>query len=95
ELVLKRGRRELEIAERSLAVERQVLEHFEKVEVPKRLRELQRKTAEAEREHHKAEIEAAKQEHEAELAARKASDRIAELRTEIADLSRKLQEAAK
>ncbi len=95
ELVLKRGRRELEMAERSLAVARQELEHHENVAVPKRVRELQRKVVDAERERKKAELEAEKQQREAELAARKAADRIAELRTEIDELGRKLEKAAK
>lgn len=90
ELVLKRGRRELEMAELSLAIERSEIGHFEKHELPKRERELQRKIDDARQARRKAELEADKQKLEAALARRKADDRIVKLRDEIAELEAKL-----
>ncbi len=90
ELVLKRGRRELEIAERSLAVARQEFEHFEKHELPKREHELERKVEAAEHARKKAELEAQKRQVEDEIAAAKAKDRIEELERDIAELEQKL-----
>lgn len=86
ELVLKRGRRDLEMAERSLAIARQETAHFETVTMAERERELRHKVADAELERKKAEIDADKAKLEFAIAAQKAQDRLADLAEEIADL---------
>jgi len=86
ELVLKRGRRELEMAERSLAVERREFAEFEQHALPQRERELRRKVADAELERKKAEFEVDKAKLELALAAAKADESIAELEAEVAAL---------
>jgi hypothetical protein len=91
ELVLKRGRRDLEMAERRLAVERKEAEHFERQELPERERELQRKVADAELEHRKAELELEKARIEMDLGAQKAADRESDLAEQIADLEKDLE----
>ena len=90
ELVLKRGRRELEMAERSLAVERREFAEFEQHALPQRERELRRKVADAQLAHQKAELEAQKAKLELELAAAKVDESIAELQAEIAELQEAL-----
>ncbi|MCC7062358.1 MAG: hypothetical protein IT456_06100 [Planctomycetes bacterium] len=86
ELVLKRGRRELEMADRSLAVERREFAEFEQHALPQRERELRRKVADAELERKKAEFEVDKAKLELALAAAKADESIAELEAEIVEL---------
>lgn len=86
ELVLKRGRRDLEVAERSLAIARQELAHFETFEMPRRERELRQKLADAALEAKKAESDAEKARLEAGLATQKAGERLADLAEEIAEL---------
>lgn len=86
ELVLKRGRRELEMAERSLAVATKELTHFENVTLPKRERELQQKVREAELERTKVGIEVEKWKLERMLAEQKQKDRLADLAEDIAEL---------
>ncbi len=95
ELVLKRGRRDLELADRGLAVAKLEFEHFANRELPKRLRELQRKFADAELELAKAELERKKLDLEQALAAQKHGDRLADLDEAIAELEQKLQKLAK
>lgn len=86
ELVLKRGRRDLEIAERQLAVATQEMAHFVDVSMPERERELRQKLADAELDRKKAEIDAEKAKLEVALAIKKAQDRLADLAEEIAEL---------
>lgn len=95
ELVLKRGRRDLELAERSLAVAKLEFEHFATQELPKKQRELQRKLVDAELEAAKAELERQKLDLEQSLAAQKHGDRLADLDEAIAELEQKLQQLAK
>lgn len=90
ELVLKRGRRELEMAERQLAVARKETTHFETVVLPQRERELRQKVADAELERRKAELEGEKARLEFALATRKAQERQADLEEDIAELSEAL-----
>lgn len=90
ELVLKRGRRELESAERYLAVARAEFAHFEKVTQPQRERELRDKVVDAELERSKAEQEAEKAKLELGLQAQKHEHRLADLAEEIADLRAEL-----
>ncbi len=86
ELVLKRGRRELEMAERALAVARKEVAHFEQHAMPQRERALRQKVADAELERKKAELEADKVRLEQEMAVRKAQERLQDLEQEIQEL---------
>lgn len=86
ELVLKRGRRDLEMAERQLAVAQKESKHFETVELADRERELRSKLADAEVERKKAETDAEKAKLEAGLADKKAKERLADLAEDIAEL---------
>lgn len=90
ELVLKRGRREVEMAERYLAVAQKELLHFENVVLPQRERELRDKVVEAEHEHKKAESEAQKARLEIALATKKESQRLADLLEDIEELRAEL-----
>ncbi len=90
ELVLKRGRRELESAERYLAVARAEFAQFEKVTQPQRERELRDKVVDAELERSKAEQEAEKAKLELTLQAQKHEQRLGDLAEEIADLRAEL-----
>lgn len=86
ELVLKRGRRELEMAERYLAVARKEAAHFEEVALPQRERDLRDKVVDAQHERMKAETEAEKAKLELGLAATKTTQRLGDLATEIQEL---------
>lgn len=90
ELVLKRGRRDLEMAERRLAVAQKEMKHLEQIELPRRERELRQKLADAELEKKKSELGAEKAKLELEMAQRKASAKIADLEQDIAELQAKL-----
>jgi hypothetical protein len=90
ELVLKRGRRDLEMAERQLAVATKEALHFENVVMPQRLKELQQKVADAKLERKKAQVEAEKAKFEFALAVQKAADRRADLEEDVADLQQTL-----
>ena len=94
ELVLKRGRRDLEVAERSLALVQKESAFFEAVTLPQREQELRRKVADAELERRKAEIDAEKSKREAELALTKARERLADLQEEIDELTAALAKEA-
>jgi hypothetical protein len=86
ELVLKRGRRDLELAERSLAVATKELAHFETVTLPQRERELQHKVRDAELERTKVGLEVEKWKLEVGLAEQKQKDRLADLAEDIQEL---------
>jgi len=90
ELVLKRGRRDLEMAERYLAIQKREIAHFEGSQLPERERQLRQRIADAELERQKAETEASKSKLEFALADKKAKDRAADLAEEIAELQEKL-----
>jgi len=90
ELVLKRGRREQEMADRYLAVAKKESAHLEQWVLPQRERELRQKIADAELERSKAELERDKARIEMELAERRAADRQADLAEEIRDLQEAL-----
>ena len=90
ELVLKRGRRDLEMSERYLAVAKREAAHLEQFSLPQREKELRQKVADAEVERRKAEMEADKARIEMELAVRKAADRVADLEMDIKDLQETL-----
>lgn len=90
ELVLKRSRTRLALAERDLAVGRRELELLEQHTLPDKERELQRKVEDAEQAAAKAALELDKARMETDLAARKLRDRMADLERDIAELQRKL-----
>lgn len=90
ELVLKRGRRSMEMADRRLAIERREFAHFEQVELPRRERELRQKVADAELAKRKAELEDGKTRLELELAVRKTAERQSDLGQEIRELEEAL-----
>ncbi len=90
ELVLKRGRRDLEMAERQLAITKKEAVHFENVVMPERRRELQQKVADAALARRKAEAEADKARLEFALATKKAAERLADLEEDVADLRQTL-----
>lgn len=94
ELVLKRGRRDLEMAERYLAVARKEASHLEQYTLPQRERDLRQKLADAEVERRKAEMEAEKARIEMELGVRKAADRIADLESDIKEIQEALAKEA-
>lgn len=92
ELVLKRGRRSLEMAERQLALTKREQAHFENVVLPQRERELRQKVSDAELERKKAEVEANKAKLEFAQAVKRANLRVADLQEEIAELEKALAE---
>lgn len=91
ELVLKRGRRSLEMAERDLAISKRELDEFENHTLPRRERELRDKVAEAELERKKAELEAEKAAIAQDLALLKEKEAISDLQEEIAELQKELE----
>lgn len=95
ELVIKRGRRGVEMADRSLAVARRELAELENHTMPQRERELRDQLADAERTLQKARLEADKARIELDVAQRQADDRVADLKQEVEDLAKKLDEAKK
>lgn len=95
ELVIKRGRRGVEMADRSLAVARRELAELETHTMPQRERELRDQLADAERTLQKARLEADKARIELDVAQRQADDRVADLKQEVEDLVKKLDEAKK
>lgn len=94
ELVLKRGRRQMEMANRRLAIETREVAHFEQFELPRRERELRHKVADAELAHKKAESEVAKARLELDLAAQRMVERQADLEEEIRELQQALAKDA-
>jgi hypothetical protein len=90
ELVLKRGRREVEMAERYLVVAQKEMQHFEQIVLPQRERELRDKVVDAEHEQRKADSEAAKARLEVAQATKKEAQRLADLQEEIAELRAEL-----
>jgi hypothetical protein len=85
ELVLKRGRKNLEFAERELELARAELDHLQNLTLPKKERELEAALEKARGEHAQAEAELAK----ARLEATKS---LAEARQEITVLERPLED---
>ena len=93
ELVLKRGRNQMELAARRLAVTEREFTELETRTMVDREKDLQRALADAERGLRTAQLEAEKAKLELDLAAAKAQDRVADLEKEIAELQKKLQKA--
>lgn len=94
ELVLKRGRRQLEMAERSLAVAKKENEIFAAHTLPDRERDLKQKVADAGIEVEKQALEARKAKIDLDLAARKLADRIQDLERDIQEIEKKLAKDA-
>ncbi len=92
ELVLKRGRRQAELAERDLAVTKRESVEFEQYSLPQRERELRQKVADGEVERKKVEFDAEKARLEVQIAERKAKERLTDLEEEIADLEKEIAE---
>ena len=90
ELVLKRSRRQLEVADRRLKLARDEQQLEAAHRLPQRERDLRQELQEAETGHRRAAMELEKARLEAELAVRKAKDRIADLDRDIAELQKKL-----
>jgi hypothetical protein len=93
ELVIKRGRRQMEMADRGLAIARREFVEFESHTMPQQERELRQKLADAERAREKARLEIDKMRLEQELAARQEDDRTNDLQEEANELRQKLEKA--
>ncbi len=89
ELVVKRGRRQLEMAARGLAVGRQEFEQFEKHTLVEREQELQQAAKDAALELEKARLEHQKTQIELDVQQRQADDRVKDLQRDIAELEAK------
>lgn len=90
ELVIKRSRRHLELADRELAITKRENAEFEQHTLPRRERELKQKVADAELEHGKAGRELEKTKLELQAAEQKGKDRLAELEEDLVELQAKL-----
>jgi hypothetical protein len=87
ELVIKRGRRSLEVAERRLALAKQESAFLETVAMPQRERDLRQRVADAELERRKAEIDGEKAGLEVEFAEKREQNRLNDLEEDIAELT--------
>jgi hypothetical protein len=94
ELVLKRGRRSMEAAERELQLQRTGNELLTKHTLPDRERDLRQKVADTALELQKAELEVQKARLEIDLGKRKAGERIEDLEREVQELTAKLAKDA-
>jgi len=95
ELVIKRGRRQAEMADRNLAVSRREFAVFEGHTMPERERDLQKKVRDAELALEKARMEKQKTMMEMDVQKRQAEDKVKDLEIEIAELEKKLAEGKK
>src|SRR5262249_6931461 len=90
ELVLRRGRWQTEMSDRSLKVARQEQDLLEQHTLPDRERELRRKVDDAEKEVSKAELEQRKAVLEMDVQKRQAEDKVNDLGQDIKELEQKL-----
>ena len=95
ELVLKRGRRQMEMAERRLAIARREDAVWANHTLPERERDLRQKVEDARFEAHKQQKEVEKAVIEFKVADRKAEERQGDLRQELGELEAKLAKLAK
>lgn len=95
ELVLKRGRRQMEMAQRRLEIARREEAVWASHTLPERERDLRQKVEDAKFEAHKQQKEVEKAAIEFQMADRKAEERKADLRQELSDLEAKLAKLAK
>lgn len=94
ELVMDRGRKSLEFAQRRLDLQARSYDHLKTVEVPREQRELEEAVQKAERDLAEARDKAAKGKLEARLELMKAEREIADAEKAIAKLEKKLQAKA-
>ena len=92
ELVLKRGRRGLELAERELEVQRTKLAHLEGSEHPRKKKELEGKVQDARGDLASANLEEKKITLEIQISTTKARFTLAELQRDLAEVEAKLNE---
>jgi hypothetical protein len=90
ELVLRRGRRQVELADRSLAVARKEFEVLEQHTLPERERELRRKVETAELDLKKADLEQRKAALELDVQKRQAEDKLKDLEQDVKELEQKI-----
>lgn len=90
ELVLRRGRRQVELADRSLAAARKEFEVLEQHTLPERERELRRKVETAELDLKKADLEQRKAALELDVQKRQAEDKLKDLEQEVKELEQKI-----
>ena len=95
ELVIRRGRRSAEMADRSLAVARQEMELFEKTTLVERERDLRDKVKDAELELEKSRLEMEKAKLEVDVQQRQADDKVRDLQRDIEELQQKIVAEAK
>ncbi len=95
EIVVKRGRRQLEMAERNLAVARAEFQFHQEHEAPEQVRDLTQKLKDAELGLEKARLEHGKMQTELGVQQRQADDRVRDLQVEIEELERKQAEGSK
>jgi len=94
ELVLKRGRRKLELAERDLALERRSFEMVAKHDLPKERRELEQKLESAREALEAAQLELAKEELSAQVSLAKAQHKLQDLERDLEEARGELGQAA-
>jgi len=90
ELVLKRGKRQVELADRGLAVAKKEQEVFEQHTLPDRERDLRRKVDDGETEVKKTELEQRKAALELDVQKRQAEDKVHDLELDVKELEQKL-----
>lgn len=95
ELVIRRGRRQMEMADRNLAVGQKEFEVFEKHTLAERERELRQKLKDAEVELDKARLEHQKAQIELDVQQRQADDKVKDLMRDIEELEQKAKGGAK
>ncbi len=90
ELVLKRGRRNVEFSQRRLAVQAEKLERLQKVELPKKQHELENKLRQAQAKLADSNLEAKKTAIEIKIMKIKAANKIKNLASDLKEASEKL-----
>jgi hypothetical protein len=90
ELVLKRGKRQVELSDRSLALAKREQEQLEKHTLPDRERDLRHKLEEARLDVGKAELEQRKAALELDVQRRQAEDKVHDLEQDVKELEQKL-----
>jgi hypothetical protein len=90
ELVLKRGKRQVELSDRSLSLAKREQEQFQQHTQPDRERDLQHKVDEARLDVQKAELEQRKAALEVDVQRRQAEDKVHDLEQDVKELEQKL-----
>jgi len=90
ELVLKRGKRQVELSDRSLDLARREQDQFEKHTLPDRERDLRHKLDEAKLDVKKAELDQRKATIELDVQRRQAEDKVHDLEQDVKELEQKL-----